>query len=42
MRVVGGAWRGRTLKAPPGRATRPTSDKVREAIFDVLEALLRS
>lgn len=40
MRVVGGEWRGRRLVAPAGRATRPTSDKVREAIFDVLVALL--
>jgi 16S rRNA (guanine966-N2)-methyltransferase len=39
MRVVGGAWRGRPLKAPAGRNTRPTSDKVREAVFDVLGAL---
>ena len=39
MRVVGGAWRGRPLQAPPGRGTRPTSDKVREAVFDVLAAL---
>ena len=39
MRVVGGAWRGRHLVAPSGRATRPTSDKVREAVFDVLQAL---
>ncbi len=39
MRVVGGAWRGRPLVAPAGRGTRPTSDKVREAIFDVLQAL---
>ena len=39
MRVVGGAWRGRPLQAPAGRATRPTSDKVREAVFDVLGAL---
>ncbi len=39
MRVVGGAWRGRPLTAPAGRDTRPTSDKVREAIFDVLGAL---
>jgi 16S rRNA (guanine966-N2)-methyltransferase len=39
MRVVGGAWRGRPLQAPPGRNTRPTSDKVREAVFDVLGAL---
>ena len=40
MRVVGGAWRGRRLTAPAGRATRPTSDLVREAIFDVLAPLL--
>ncbi len=39
VRVVGGAWRGRPLQAPPGRGTRPTSDKVREAVFDVLAAL---
>ncbi len=39
VRVVGGAWRGRPLQAPPGRGTRPTSDKVREAVFDVLGAL---
>lgn len=39
MRVVGGVWRGRPLQAPPGRGTRPTSDKVREAVFDVLGAL---
>ena len=38
MRVVGGRWRGRRLTAPAGRATRPTSDKVREAVFDVLTA----
>lgn len=39
MRVVGGIWRGRPLHAPAGRGTRPTSDKVREAVFDVLGAL---
>ena len=39
MRVVGGEWRGRRLVAPPGSGTRPTSDKVREAIFDVLASL---
>jgi len=38
MRIVGGEWRGRRLKAPAGRATRPTADRVREAIFDVLGA----
>jgi 16S rRNA (guanine966-N2)-methyltransferase len=39
VRVVGGEWRGRPLQAPPGRGTRPTSDKVREAMFDVLAAM---
>ncbi|HEY5387129.1 MAG TPA: 16S rRNA (guanine(966)-N(2))-methyltransferase RsmD [Thermoleophilia bacterium] len=39
MRVVAGEWRGRPLVAPAGRGTRPTSDKVREAIFAVLAAL---
>jgi 16S rRNA (guanine966-N2)-methyltransferase len=38
MRIVGGQWRGRRLRAPAGRATRPTADRVREAIFDVLGA----
>jgi 16S rRNA (guanine966-N2)-methyltransferase len=37
MRIVGGAYRGRSLIAPPGSATRPTSDRAREAIFNVLE-----
>jgi len=41
VRVVGGAWRGRALRAPGGRATRPTSDRVREAVFDVVEDLVR-
>lgn len=36
MRVVGGALRGRKLAAPRGRAVRPTSDRVRESIFDLL------
>jgi 16S rRNA (guanine966-N2)-methyltransferase len=36
MRVVAGAFKGRTLHAPRGRAVRPTSDKVRGAIFNVL------
>ena len=39
MRVVGGEARGRRLAAPPGRGTRPTSDRVREAIFDMLGSL---
>jgi 16S rRNA (guanine966-N2)-methyltransferase len=36
VRVVAGRFKGRTLHAPRGRGTRPTSDKVREAIFSVL------
>jgi 16S rRNA (guanine966-N2)-methyltransferase len=39
MRVVAGEARGRRFDAPPGRATRPTSDRVREAIFAVLGSL---
>ncbi len=39
MRVVGGEARGRRFRAPPGRSTRPTSDKVREAIFGILGSL---
>jgi 16S rRNA (guanine966-N2)-methyltransferase len=36
MRVIAGRWGGRRLQAPPGEATRPTSDRVREALFSVL------
>ena len=36
MRVVAGAYRGRRIEAPQGRATRPTSDRVREALFSIL------
>jgi 16S rRNA (guanine966-N2)-methyltransferase len=36
MRVIAGAHRGRTLHAPRGSATRPTSDRVREALFSIL------
>ena len=36
MRVVAGAWRGRRLVAPPGGQTRPTADRVRQALFDML------
>jgi 16S rRNA (guanine(966)-N(2))-methyltransferase RsmD len=36
MRVVGGTLGGRRLVAPRGRATRPTSDRVREALFSIL------
>jgi 16S rRNA (guanine966-N2)-methyltransferase len=36
MRIIGGALRGRRLVAPPGEATRPTADRVRQALFDML------
>jgi 16S rRNA (guanine966-N2)-methyltransferase len=36
MRVVRGSHGGRVLRAPPGADTRPTSEKVREAIFNIL------
>ncbi len=36
MRIVGGRLKGRTLQTPKGRATRPTSDRTREAVFNVL------
>jgi 16S rRNA (guanine(966)-N(2))-methyltransferase RsmD len=36
VRVVAGAYGGRRLVAPSGDATRPTSDRVREALFSVL------
>lgn len=36
MRIVGGRFKGHSLASPVGRATRPTSDRVREAIFNIL------
>lgn len=39
MRVIAGQAKGHRLKGPRGRATRPTSDRVREAMFAVLASL---
>lgn len=36
MRIVGGALRGRKLLSPEGTATRPTSDRARESVFNIL------
>ena len=36
MRIVGGQFRGRRLEAPEGRDIRPTSDRARESIFNIL------
>jgi 16S rRNA (guanine966-N2)-methyltransferase len=37
LRIVSGEFRGKTLVAPEGQATRPTSDRARESIFNILE-----
>lgn len=37
MRIVSGEFRGKALVAPEGAATRPTSDRARQAIFNILE-----
>ena len=37
MRIVGGRLKGRVLTAPSSRAIRPTSERLRESIFDILE-----
>jgi 16S rRNA (guanine966-N2)-methyltransferase len=36
VRVIGGSLRGRRLTAPAGLATRPTADRIRESIFNIL------
>jgi 16S rRNA (guanine(966)-N(2))-methyltransferase RsmD len=36
LRIVGGALRGRRLRAVPGTGTRPTADRVRQSLFDLL------
>lgn len=36
MRIIAGKFRGRRLQSPSGRHTRPTTDRVREAVFDLL------
>lgn len=37
MRIIAGTWRGRIIDAPPGRKTRPTSDRVREAWMSAIQ-----
>jgi 16S rRNA (guanine966-N2)-methyltransferase len=39
MRIIAGTARGRRLAAPPGEATRPTSDRAREGLFSTLASL---
>lgn len=38
MRIIGGTAGGRPLKAPKGKQTRPTADRVKEALFSIVEA----
>jgi 16S rRNA (guanine966-N2)-methyltransferase len=42
VRIVAGEWRRRPLKAPPGEATRPTADRTRETLFNMLTSRLGS
>jgi len=42
MRIIAGEWRGRTLAAPAGMATRPTADRTRETLFSMLASRLGS
>jgi 16S rRNA (guanine966-N2)-methyltransferase len=42
MRIIAGQFRGRPLQAPLGSSTRPTADRVREALFSMLASRLGS
>ena len=42
MRIIAGDWRGRKLIAPRGDATRPTADRTRETLFNMLTSRLGS
>ncbi len=41
LRIIGGSLRGHTLNIPPSSITRPTSDRGREAVFNILEHRFR-
>lgn len=42
LRIVAGEWRGRKLAVPKGGATRPTADRTRETLFNMLSSRLGS
>lgn len=42
MRIIAGEWRGRKLIAPKGEVTRPTADRTRETMFNLLASRLGS
>ena len=42
MRIISGIYRGRVLKSPSGNKTRPTSDRLRETLFNILQPKIDS
>jgi len=42
VRIIAGEWRGRRIEAPKGEATRPTADRTRETLFNMLTSRLGS
>ena len=42
MRVIGGEFRSRRLRSLPGLATRPTPDRLRETLFDILGSTIEN
>ncbi|MHC5067298.1 MAG: RsmD family RNA methyltransferase, partial [Planctomycetota bacterium] len=36
FRIIAGNWKGRRLRTPPGLATRPLLDRIKQSIFDIL------
>ena len=41
MRIIAGKYRGRNLKSPPSLEVRPTSDRLRETLFNVLQSRIQ-
>ena len=41
MRIIAGTWKGRALQTPKNNLTRPTSDRIREALFSALESRIQ-
>ena len=42
LRIIGGEWRGRSLLSPKGETTRPTADRTRETLFNMLSSRIGS
>src|SRR3972149_7040555 len=42
MRIIAGTFRGRVLASPRDRSVRPTTDRVKQSIFDILATLVDS